>query len=100
MDDDGKTWFVDAGGERGPMNFQVPIHYGAFTVPEQYEPGFEIVWPESGLADMQGGMIRVRMPVGTAQPLHRGVRRRRRPRRTACLPTCAATCSSPSRSAG
>ena len=39
MDDDGKMWFMDAGGERGPMNFQVPIHYGAFTVPDQYEPG-------------------------------------------------------------
>jgi mono/diheme cytochrome c family protein/glucose/arabinose dehydrogenase len=64
MDDDGKMWFIDAGGERGPMNFQVPIHYGAFTVPGQYEPGFHTVWPEAGLADMQGGMIRVRMPVG------------------------------------
>ncbi|HEX9368260.1 MAG TPA: c-type cytochrome [Vicinamibacterales bacterium] len=30
-DDDGKPWFVDAGGERGPMNFQFPIHYGAFS---------------------------------------------------------------------
>ena len=30
-DDDGKPWFVDAGGERGPMNFQYPIHYGSFT---------------------------------------------------------------------
>src|SRR5262249_34093233 len=30
-DDDGLAWFVDAGGERGPMNFQYPIHYGAFT---------------------------------------------------------------------
>ena len=30
-DDDGKPWFVDAGGERGPMNFQYPIHYGGFT---------------------------------------------------------------------
>ena len=64
MDDDGKMWFIDAGGERGPMNFQVPIHYGAFTVPEQYEPGFHTVWPEIGLSDTQGGMIRVRMPVG------------------------------------
>ena len=64
MDDDGKIWFIDAGGERGPMNFQVPIHYGAFTVPEQYEPGFHTVWPEVGLGDTQGGMIRVRMPVG------------------------------------
>jgi putative membrane-bound dehydrogenase-like protein len=64
MDDDGKMWFIDAGGERGPMNFQVPIHYGAFSVPEQYEPGFHTVWPEIGLSDTQGGMIRVRMPVG------------------------------------
>ncbi|MEN3336775.1 MAG: hypothetical protein V7647_451, partial [Acidobacteriota bacterium] len=30
-DDEGKPWFVDAGGERGPMNFQFPIHYGSFT---------------------------------------------------------------------
>ena len=64
MDDDGKMWFIDAGGERGPMNFQVPIHYGAFTVPDQYEPNFHAVWPEIGLSDTQGGMIRVRMPVG------------------------------------
>jgi mono/diheme cytochrome c family protein len=64
MDDDGKMWFIDAGGERGPMNFQVPIHYGSFSVPDQYEPGFHTVWPEVGLADTQGGMIRVRMPVG------------------------------------
>jgi mono/diheme cytochrome c family protein len=64
MDDDGKMWFIDAGGERGPMNFQVPILYGAFTVPDQYEPGFHTVWPEVGLSDTQGGMVRVRMPVG------------------------------------
>ena len=64
MDDDGKMWFIDAGGERGPMNFQVPIHYGAFTVADQYEPNFHSVWPEIGLSDVQGGMIRVRMPVG------------------------------------
>jgi hypothetical protein len=30
-DDDGKPWFVDAGGERGPMNFQHSIHYGGFS---------------------------------------------------------------------
>jgi mono/diheme cytochrome c family protein len=64
MDDEGKMWFIDAGGERGPMNFQVPIHYGAFSVPDQLERGFETVWPEVGLADTQGGMVRVRMPVG------------------------------------
>ena len=54
MDDDGKMWFIDAGGERGPMNFQVPIHYGAFTVPDQFEPGFDIVWPEVGLCGHAG----------------------------------------------
>ena len=38
-DDDGKPWFVDAGGERGPMNFQFPIHYGAFTPCPVGRPG-------------------------------------------------------------
>ena len=63
QDEDGKMWFVDAGGERGPMNFQVPIHYGAFTVPDQFEPGFQVVWPAPSIGDMQGGMMRIRMPL-------------------------------------
>jgi mono/diheme cytochrome c family protein len=80
MDDDGKMWFVDAGGERGPMNFQYPIHYGAFTpcqppargaaldpnCPAGMENGFEkdfaVVWPAPGIGDMQGGIGRIRMP--------------------------------------
>jgi mono/diheme cytochrome c family protein len=94
-DDDGKPWFVDAGGERGPMNFQFPIHYGAFSpcppafgrgagragapaaapappaapnpnCPPGMENGFEkdfaVVWPTPGLGDMQGGILRTRMP--------------------------------------
>jgi mono/diheme cytochrome c family protein len=85
-DDDGKPWFVDAGGERGPMNFQFPIHYGAFTpcqaagrgragapppapnpnCPPGMENGFEkdfaVVWPPPGIGDMQGGIGRTRMP--------------------------------------
>lgn len=89
-DDDGKPWFVDAGGERGPMNFQYPIHYGAFTpcpgaarggrggaapapapppdpnCPSGMENGFEkdfaVVWPAPGIGDMQGGIGRTRMP--------------------------------------
>jgi mono/diheme cytochrome c family protein len=89
-DDDGKPWFVDAGGERGPMNFQFPIHYGAFTpcpstvrgfggragappppppnpnCPPGMENGFEkdfaVVWPAPGIGDMQGGIARTRMP--------------------------------------
>ena len=90
-DDDGKPWFVDAGGERGPMNFQYPIHYGGFTpcpstagritgvraggppppppspdCPPGMENGFEkdfaVVWPAPGIGDMQGGLGRTRMP--------------------------------------
>ena len=65
QDDDGKMWFVCAGCERGPVNFHVPIHYGAFRTADEYEPGFDNVWPISGLADVQGGMFRVRSPIGT-----------------------------------
>ena len=89
-DDDGKPWFVDAGGERGPMNFQYPIHYGPFTpcaaagrgarggapaapaptadpnCPAGMENGFEkdfaVVWPSPGIGDMQGGIGRTRLP--------------------------------------
>jgi mono/diheme cytochrome c family protein len=86
-DNDGKPWFVDAGGERGPMNFQFPIHYGNFTpcpsagrggrggtppappnpnCPPGMENGFEkdfaVVWPAPGIGDMQGGIARTRMP--------------------------------------
>jgi mono/diheme cytochrome c family protein len=90
-DDDGKPWFVDAGGERGPMNFQFPIHYGAFTpcpstggritgvraggpappppspdcpagMENGFEKGFATVWPAPGIGDMQGGLPRTRMP--------------------------------------
>ena len=62
MDDDGKMWFVNSGGERGPVNFQEPIQYGAFTTPDQFEAGFDTVYPAPGIGDMQGGMPRVRMP--------------------------------------
>ncbi len=65
QDDYGKVWFVDGGGERGPINFQAPIAYGAFNVNDQFEPDFEVTWPIGpGLADVQGGMMRVRMPIG------------------------------------
>ena len=63
MDDDGKMWLVNSGGERGPVNFQVPIVYGAFNTPDQFEPGFDVVWPAPGVGDMQGGLPRVRLPI-------------------------------------
>ncbi len=57
-DDDGKPWFVDAGGERGPMNFQYPIHYGAFTPC----PGPAVVGSDRRRPH------RLRHPIRTARP--------------------------------
>ncbi len=65
MDDDGKPWFVCAGCEYGPLNFHVPIQYGAFSRLEgEYDDDFIIPYPIVGLSDVQGGMGRVRTPVG------------------------------------
>ncbi len=60
QDDWGKQWFVNAGGERGPLNFQTPIAYGAFTVKDQFAPEFDVVWPLVGIPDVQGGDLRFR----------------------------------------
>jgi mono/diheme cytochrome c family protein/glucose/arabinose dehydrogenase len=66
QDNYGKVWFVDGGTERGPVNFQVPIVYGAMNVPDNFEPEFEVPFPPAGgLSDPQGGMNRVRLPDGT-----------------------------------
>ena len=66
QDNYGKMWWVDGGGEIGPVNFQAPIVYGAFNVPDNFEPDFQVPWPApGGIADMQGGMRRVRLPDGT-----------------------------------
>ena len=60
QDNFGKPWFVNAGGERGPLNFQQPIVYGAFTGKDEFAPGYVEVWPLVGLADVQGGKGRFR----------------------------------------
>jgi glucose/arabinose dehydrogenase/mono/diheme cytochrome c family protein len=59
QDDYGKPWFI-GGAERGPLNFQVPILYGAFNVDGQAAPEFSEVWPLVGLADVEGGPMRFR----------------------------------------
>jgi mono/diheme cytochrome c family protein len=65
QDNYGKIWWVDGGGETGPVNFQVPILYGAINVPDNFEPDFQAPWgAPGGIADMQGGMNRVRLPDG------------------------------------
>jgi mono/diheme cytochrome c family protein/glucose/arabinose dehydrogenase len=66
QDNYGKMWWVDGGGETGPVNFQAPIAYGAINVTDNFEPDFQVPWPAPGsIADMQGGMRRVRLPDGT-----------------------------------
>jgi mono/diheme cytochrome c family protein/glucose/arabinose dehydrogenase len=66
QDNFGKMWYVDGGAEIGPVNFQVPIAYGAINVPDNFEADFQTPYPASpGIADMQGGMQRVRLPDGT-----------------------------------
>jgi len=59
QDDFGKPWFI-GGAERGPLNFQQPILYGAFNVDGQTGPDFSTVWPLVGLADVEGGPMRFR----------------------------------------
>jgi mono/diheme cytochrome c family protein len=60
QDDNGKLWFSNAGGEKGPLNFQTHILYGAFNTKTQFKDNFEVVWPVVGLADVQGGNGRFR----------------------------------------
>jgi mono/diheme cytochrome c family protein len=66
QDNYGKVWWVDGGGEIGPVNFQAPIVYGAFNVPDNFEADFQVPWPApGGISDMQGGLRRIRLPDGT-----------------------------------
>lgn len=60
QDDHGKVYFVNAGGETGPVSYQVPVVYGAFNPKERFAPGFDVVWPLVGMADVQGGPNRFR----------------------------------------
>jgi mono/diheme cytochrome c family protein/glucose/arabinose dehydrogenase len=65
QDDDGKIWWACGGCETGYVNFEIPIQYGALPrLADQTEAGFETVWPIAGVSDTQGGMGRVRVPLG------------------------------------
>ncbi|HLX60610.1 MAG TPA: discoidin domain-containing protein, partial [Planctomycetota bacterium] len=60
QDNYGKVWNCNGGGEIGPLNYQVPIIYGALNPTDQQEADFKTVWPLVGLADVQGGPGRFR----------------------------------------
>ena len=60
QDNHGKPWYVNAGGERGPVNFQVPIVYGALNAREQFAPNYRVVYPLVPIPDVQGGTRRFR----------------------------------------
>jgi putative membrane-bound dehydrogenase-like protein len=65
QDNYGKVWF-QAGASGMPGYFQTPIHYGNFSVPDQFEPDLNITWGAPVLiADMQGGLPSVRLPDGS-----------------------------------
>lgn len=60
QDNYGKPWIVNAGGERGPLNFQVPIVYGAFNVANDVPSDYREVYPLVAIPDVQGGTARFR----------------------------------------
>ena len=60
QDNYGKPWFISAGSEIGPLQFQVPIVYGAIDMDGQHEPGYRIVWPIDNIPDAEGGSGRLR----------------------------------------
>ncbi|MDB6067321.1 MAG: Membrane-bound dehydrogenase domain protein [Pedosphaera sp.] len=59
QDDYGKPWFVNAGYEAGPLNFEMPIVYGGYEPPEKFVPNFAEVWPLVTLGDYEGGQARL-----------------------------------------
>mgnify|MGYP000170949634 FL=1 len=61
QDNYGKPWFVNAGGEVGPVNYQHPIVYGMSRhFKNQEEPGFKKVFPICPQLDVQGGPRRLK----------------------------------------
>ncbi len=72
MDDQGSLYFVNAGGEKGPVSFQAPVVYGMFNPPDQFAKGFKELFPAVGARDFQGGPGKVREPEGTLKSFSSG----------------------------
>jgi len=61
QDNYGKVWFVNAGGEQGPVHYQSHIEYGKIAQPESpYDQAIKEVWPIDNIPDVQGGLHRIR----------------------------------------
>jgi hypothetical protein len=59
QDNYGKTYYVNAAQDYGPVSFQTPIIYGGSGDPRdltKYQGNFLAVWPLTTLGDYQGGM--------------------------------------------
>lgn len=65
QDNHGSLYYVNAGGEKGPVSFQAPVVYGMFNPQDQFENGFKELFPAAGARDFQGGPGRAREPEGT-----------------------------------
>ncbi|HEV7402275.1 MAG TPA: hypothetical protein VGO11_05080, partial [Chthoniobacteraceae bacterium] len=60
QDDYGKIFYINAGGEQGPVSFQAPVQYGQFNPAAQSDAGYKEVFPAIGKSDFQGGLGRAR----------------------------------------
>lgn len=72
QDNYGKPWFVNAGGEQGPVNYQFPIVYGNSNhFSNQQENDFRNVYPICDTPDVQGGPKRLK-PLEGSKPTYSG----------------------------
>lgn len=71
-DDLGNLYYVNAGGEKGPLSYQAPVVYGMFNPQDQFADGFKTLYPAVGARDFQGGLGKVREPDGTLNSFSSG----------------------------
>jgi mono/diheme cytochrome c family protein/glucose/arabinose dehydrogenase len=64
QDNYGKLWF-QAGGSGMPAYFQLPVVYGAFAFPEEFEPGLTTIWGAPVLVGDFAGATNARFPDGS-----------------------------------
>ncbi|WP_367871319.1 discoidin domain-containing protein [Luteolibacter sp. Populi] len=72
QDDLGNLYYVNAGGEKGPLSFQAPVVYGMFNPQDQFAEGFKELFPAVGARDFQGGPGKAREPKGTLNSFSSG----------------------------